>query len=338
MRELRYSLAQLRLRDLAVGADGRNRTSLSAFRATTGRYQPSNARFVFGPACWLRGLIKPGPGRALAYVDWSGQEYGIAAALSGDPAMTADYEAGDPYARFAQRVGLIPPGGTKETHPTERELVKTSLGLGVMYGMGPANLARRIGEPAAFARGLLDRHREAYPRFWAWSDGAVDLALLSGRDSPPSELLRTVFGWAVRVGSQVNPRSLRNFPCQANGAEMLRLACCLATEGGLEVCAPVHDALLVEGPADAVDEVVARTRAAMAGASEAVLGGFRLRTEAKVVRWPDRYADRRGREMWGRVTRLLAAGPGTDTRGPRRIRLPPRYDDPCGGDRPPVRR
>jgi hypothetical protein len=27
---------------------------------------------------------------------------------------------------------------------------------------------------------------------------------------------------------------------------MLRLACCLATEHGIKVCAPVHDALLIE--------------------------------------------------------------------------------------------
>ena len=36
--------------------------------------------------------------------------------------------------------------------------------------------------------------------------------------------LWTVFGWTVRVGSKANPRSLANFPCQANGAEVLRLA------------------------------------------------------------------------------------------------------------------
>ncbi len=51
-----------------------------------------------------------------------------------------------------------------------------------------------------------------------------------------------------RVGPDANPRSLRNFPCQANGAEMLRLACCLATERGVNVVAPVHDASIVEGP------------------------------------------------------------------------------------------
>ena len=62
--------------------------------------------------------------------------------------------------------------------------------------------------------------------------------------------MHTVFGWRVHVGPDANPRSLRNFPMQANGAEMLRLACCLATERGIEVCAPVHDALLICAPLD----------------------------------------------------------------------------------------
>jgi hypothetical protein len=84
LRELRAALSQMRLSDLAVGGDGRNRTMLSAFQARTGRNQPSNTKFIFGPAVWLRGLIKPPPGHGVAYIDWQQQEFGIAAALSGD--------------------------------------------------------------------------------------------------------------------------------------------------------------------------------------------------------------------------------------------------------------
>lgn len=43
----------------------------------------------------------------------------------------------------------------------------------------------------------------------------------------------------------------------------------------------------------------------MAEASRAVLAGFELRTEAKVVRWPDRYMDKRGRQMWDTVSQLV---------------------------------
>ncbi len=44
---------------------------------------------------------------------------------------------------------------------------------------------------------------------------------------------------------------------------------------------------------------------AMAEASAVILDGFRLRSDARIVRWPDRYMDGRGREFWGRVLDLL---------------------------------
>jgi DNA polymerase I-like protein with 3'-5' exonuclease and polymerase domains len=171
--------------------------------------------------------------------------------------------------------------------------------LAVAYGMEAEALARRIGQPPIVARDLLRTHRETYRRFWAWSDAAVDTAMLAGS-------LETVFGWPVHIGASPNPRSLRNFPCQANGAEMLRLAACFATEQGLEVCALIHDAVLICAPIDRLDQDIERMQAAMAKASRIVLDGFELRTDVNVIRYPDRYQDKRGAVMWGRVTRLIS--------------------------------
>src|SRR5215469_12462371 len=95
--ELRSALSQMRPSDLQVGKDGRNRVILSAFQARTGRNQPSNTKFIFGPSVWLRGLIQPVPGYGIAYIDWAQQEFGIAAALSSDPKMMEAYWSGDPY-------------------------------------------------------------------------------------------------------------------------------------------------------------------------------------------------------------------------------------------------
>ena len=117
--------------------------------------------------------------------------------------------------------------------------------------------------------------------------------------------LHTVFGWHVHIGENPNPRSLRNHCAQGNGAEMMRLAACLATERGIEVCAPVHDAFLICAPLDRLDEDVARMRAAMTEASRVVLGGFELATDVSVTRYPNRYMDSRGQVMWERVTKLL---------------------------------
>jgi hypothetical protein len=306
LRELRSSLGMMRLfDDLAIGPDNRNRTAIMPFRARTGRNQPSNARFIFGPARWLRSLIKPEPGMAVAYVDYSQQEFGIAAALSGDEAMADAYRSGDPYLAFGKQAGAIPPEGTKATHSGQRALFKACV-LAVQYGMGAVSLACRIGQPTDMSKQLLRLHRETYPRFWQWSQAAVDRALLLGR-------LETVFGWPIHVGASADPmkgpnaRSLANFPCQANGAEMLRLACCMLVEAGVGLCAPIHDAVLIETSAASIDAEVGRAREIMAEASRIVLGGFEIGTDATIVRYPDRYVDEAGEAFWNTVTRL--AGP-----------------------------
>jgi DNA polymerase-1 len=304
LRELRSSLAQLRLADLCVGKDGRNRTLLSAFQSRTGRNQPSNAKFIFGPSVWLRNLIKPPPGQALAYVDWSSQEFGIAAALSGDQRMLEAYVSGDPYLSFARQTGAASPDATKQSHKAIREQYKAVV-LGVGYGMEAQTLAERIGISELEARELLLKHRMTYPRFWHWSNSGVDAAMLTLR-------LRTVFGWTLHVGVDANPRSLRNFPMQGNGAEMMRLACILATERGIRVCAPVHDAILIEGEIDAIKDVTAQMRAIMQTASRIVLGGFELRTDAEIVRYPANYSDPRGAVMWQRVMGLIHAKEAAD--------------------------
>ena len=117
LRQLRNTLGELRLHDLAVGHDGRNRTMLSPFRAKTGRNAPSSSRFVFGPATWSRFLIKPEPQTALAYIDWSSQEVAVAAALSGDERMLEAVRSGDPYLAFAIVSGLAPKGQPKRATP-----------------------------------------------------------------------------------------------------------------------------------------------------------------------------------------------------------------------------
>jgi DNA polymerase I-like protein with 3'-5' exonuclease and polymerase domains len=271
----------------------------------TGRNQPSNAKFIFGPSRWLRGLIKPEPGAAVAYIDYGQQEFGIAAALSGDDAMAEAYRSGDPYLAFGKQAGAIPPEGTKESHKDQRSLFKACV-LAVQYGMGSKSLADRIGQPEDAAKRLLQLHRETYPAFWRWSQAAVDRAMLLGR-------IDTVFGWPIHVGAAtnfdrvVNPRSLANFPCQAHGAEMLRLACCMLVEAEVGLCAPIHDAVLIEAPAATIDAEVERAQVIMAEASRIVLGGFEIGTDADVVKYPDRYMDEAGEAFWNTVTRL--AGP-----------------------------
>ena len=129
-------------------------------------------------------------------------------------------------------------------------------------------------------------------------DATQDEAILNGK-------LWTTFGWEIRVKGQVNARSLRNFPMQGNGAEMLRIACIFLTEAGIRVCAPVHDALLVELPVDELESGLAKAQGLMRQASSAVLGDFELGSDAKIVCYPERYMDERGQVMWDTVMGLI---------------------------------
>lgn len=98
-----------------------------------------------------------------------------------------------------------------------------------------------------------------------------------------------------------NPRSLANFHCQANGAEMLRLGCCMLAEQGIGLCPPIHDAVLIEAPLEQINDEVERARGIMAEASRIVLDGFEVGTDEKIVCWPERYADEGGEEFWNTV-------------------------------------
>ena len=298
LRELRHSLNQMRFNEFRVSLDGRNRTLLSPFQSKTGRNQPSNSRYIFGSSVWLRGLIKPAEGWGIAYIDWSQQEFGIAAALSGDEAMMRAYASGDPYLEFAKLAGAVPSDATKKSHPKERALFKATV-LAVQYGMGAEALAERIQQPVIVAKDLLRKHRQTFQTFWEWSDRNVDYALLHNR-------LWTVFGWQIQVAGQPNPRSLANFPMQANGAEMLRIACILMTEAGIRVCAPVHDAVLIEAPLEELEARVKESQELMREASRQVLGDFELTTDADIYRYPERYRDEeRGGAFWDKVMGLL---------------------------------
>lgn len=296
LRQLLKTLRQLKTESLVVGPDGRNRGWLHPFGTLTSRHAPKSSECIFGQPAWTRGLIKPAEGRALAYLDWCSQEICVAAALSGDKALMRLIETSDPYIATAVAARLAPAGATKQTHPEARELCKTVL-LGMVYGMQPPTLSMRTGLSPVEARDLLAWVRRTFPTLAQWSDAAADTGQLTGASS-------TRLGWVLQTTGH-SSRTIRNFPVQANGAEILRQAICLTTEAGISVCAQVHDAILIESDADSIGDVVHTARKMMAQASAVILGGTEIDTDAQIIAWPNRYLPDKGRPMWHLVMRAL---------------------------------
>ena len=251
---------------------------------------------------------------AIAYVDFCQQEFGIGAALSGDEAMMQAYRSGDPYLEFARFAGAVPQEATKESHPHERGRYKIAA-LGILMGMGAAQLGLQTKTCEATGARLLRQHKEVFPRYWEWSDAQVDRANLG-------EKLTTVFGWPLQSLTE-RATTYRNFKLQANGADMLRLSAVAITERGIRLCALIHDAVLVEAPVDEIEAVVAETRKQMAAASRAVLDGFEIGTEAEIVRFPVRFTDSRGGTIWKTVVELaglkMNLDPGQSDLKPRPV-------------------
>jgi DNA polymerase-1 len=303
LRQLRHTRDKMRSIKLAVGDDGRNRTVLWAFTAKTSRTQPKASRWIFSPAVWLRSVIKPEPGRAIAYVDWSSMEFQVAAVLSGCKPMLELYASGSPYIEFAKRFDAAPPSATKKTHPEVHDVYKTVL-LGAQYVMQHQTLAQRLGISTFAAHEMLNQHRGLFNQYWAWSDDWVAHSLDRG-------VMRTPMGWVCRTGiTEFNARSIANWPIQATSADIMRLACVMTARAGIGLCGVVHDALVIESSIECIEADAARTQEIMRLASRIVLnsdagGTYELRTDATVVKFPDRYVDKRGVAMWAEVLDLL---------------------------------
>jgi hypothetical protein len=296
IRELRRITGKMRQFNLTVDEEaGYNRYLITPFQTVTSRNAPSNSHSVFGLGAWLRHLITPRPGTILLYFDWASQEYVIVAVLSGDERMLADCE-GDPYIRFAQRLGRWPEGATKKTHPTLRERFKVSA-LAANYGQTALSLGPALGISVAEASYLLDQHRKLYVRFHEWQSNFVSGCRATG-------LAWTSLGWAMRVTQLTRRTTLMNWAPQSYGAEMLRSAMIMLEAAGIRVCAPIHDAVLVECPEGEVEATIARVREIMTKAAEHLMG-VAPRVDVRLIPFGERLVEDRGVAMWDRVMRAL---------------------------------
>jgi hypothetical protein len=270
---------------LEIGLDAKNRFWLNPFGTKTGRNNPSTNRSIFGLPHTMRSFIKPGPGMALAQIDYGSEEVGVAAGLSRDPTLIEDYLNGDPYRRFSKAsLGVL--------NPTEqqRQIYKAVV-LGRIYGQGASSLARNLGISRAQAQQIIDQMNARYPVLNAWLERVITKAA----HCVP---ITCTLGWSLTAtGRPGEERTFLNFPMQGNSSELMRLV--IVRASGLRLIGCAHDSFLIEDTIDKIEKSVAEMQQIMRKASRDLLGGFELRADCKpddIVRYPDRFVDKRERE------------------------------------------
>ena len=227
----------------SVGRDGRVRPYMGIYGAQSARSQPSATGFIPLKSAWMRSLIQPNRGKAICGIDFASQEFLLAALLSGDDAMLRAYESGDVYLAFGKDIRYIPSNGTKETHKDLRDNCKAVV-LGLSYDMSEYGLAydltEKFGRKVTPEEALtwINKHKKAYPKFWAWKEKLQ-------RDYKRKGYIKLPDGWYM-WGDNDNFRSVGNVPVQGLGSCIMRKAVQLAQDRGLDVIYTLHDAIYIE--------------------------------------------------------------------------------------------
>ncbi|MEO8779891.1 MAG: DNA polymerase I [Rhodanobacter sp.] len=255
---------------------GRVHTSYHQGSVATGRISSSDPNLQNIPVRTEEGrrirqaFIAPEGWKVLA-ADYSQIELRIMAHLSGDAGLLkAFHEGGDVHRATAAEVfGLQP----DEVSTNQRRAAK-AINFGLMYGMSAFGLARQLGVNRGEASDYMARYFARYPGVQAFMEATREQAHRDG-------YVETIFGRRLYLDNldsrnhglrQGAERAAVNAPMQGSAADiikraMITVAAWLRDRDDAHMLMQVHDELVFEVRADAVDAVRAAVVERMSGAA-----------------------------------------------------------------------
>ncbi len=256
---------------------GRVHTSYHQGSVATGRISSSDPNLQNIPIRTEEGrrirqaFVAPEGWRVLA-ADYSQIELRIMAHLSGDEGLLkAFHEGGDVHRATAAEVFGVQP---EEVSANQRRAAK-AINFGLMYGMSAFGLARQLGVDRGEASDYMARYFARYPGVHAFMEATREQAHRDG-------YVETLFGrrlylenltsrnQGLRQGAE---RAAVNAPMQGTAADiikraMIAVAAWLADHDDAHMLMQVHDELVFEVRADAVETVQAAVTELMCGAAK----------------------------------------------------------------------
>jgi DNA polymerase-1 len=266
---------------------GRVHTSYHQAVAQTGRLSSSDPNLQNIPIRTPEGrrirraFVAP-QGQLLLAADYSQIELRIMAHLSGDESLLRAFaEDRDIHQSTAAEVLGVP---LEQVSPEQRRAAK-AVNFGLIYGMSAFGLARQLGIGRGEAQQYVDLYFARYPGVKRYMDETRERAREQG-------YVETVFGRRLylpdirsrnRAMQQYAERSAINAPMQGTAADIIKLAMisvddwCQRHPDEVRLIMQVHDELVFEVRADAVEAVRDEIRSRMIGAA-----GDALRVPLKV--------------------------------------------------------
>jgi DNA polymerase-1 len=261
---------------------GRVHCSFSQTVAATGRLASSDPNLQNIPVRTDRGrklrgaFVARKPDARGAWVlltaDYSQVELRILADLAGDERMRQAFAAGkDIHAATASAVfDVAEPLVTREMRSRAK-----AVNFGLLYGMGPARLARETGLTIVEARRFIERYFSSFPKVRGWRERVIAEArekgyvtTLFGRKRPIADIGSS--DSRLRVFAE---NAAVNTPVQGSAADIIKRAM-IDLEARLEsstlagrMLLQVHDELVLEVPEKELAETREIVRECMEGAA-----------------------------------------------------------------------
>ncbi len=245
------------LPSLVSPTTGRLHPSYHQAVAATGRLSASDPNIQNIPIRTEEGkrirqaFLAEGPGSVLLTADYSQIELRILAHYSGDPALTAAFEAGEDIHRWvASRIWGMPPAEV----PRNLRAQAKAVNFGIIYGQTAFGLARTLGIPRAEAARFIAAYKEKFQGITRFVERVLQEArdagvvrTILGRQRPIPEI-----GSSNRTRRQQAERFAVNTVIQGSAADLIKAAMvaihrAIETRGlAARMIIQVHDELVFE--------------------------------------------------------------------------------------------
>ncbi len=207
---------------------GRVHTSFNQTIAATGRLSSTDPNLQNIPirsedGKRIRDAFIPAEGALLVSADYSQIELRILAHLSNDPLLKQAFaEDKDIHTQTASAIyGIFPEMVT----PEMRRAAKT-INFGLMYGMGPINLARQIGVSFTEARQFIDAYFRQFPTIKRYMESTIESARKLGYTETLLGRRRYLpeINASNRMVREAAERTAINTPVQGTAADIIKIA------------------------------------------------------------------------------------------------------------------
>ncbi len=214
-----------------------------------------------------RAFVAEGARGLLVSFDYSQVELRLLAHLSHDPVLTEAFRTGgDVHATTASRLFGVPPEAVTPAQRAQAKIVN----FGILYGMGPARLARELNLSRALAVAFIEEYKRTLSGVAAYLDQVLETARKTGYVETILKRRRPLSGLRAEGARRAEAERVAvNTPIQGSAADLVKVAMVkidsLLTEMGCKsrMILQVHDELLFESDEDEVDTIAPIVREVM---------------------------------------------------------------------------